>query len=142
MTKGKYERLTEILEGLVGESNGRFESCVVTNERGLIVTGKSVKGTSHTLAAMVSLLSDTASRINENLGFGHPKISSIKSFGVVLSTLEFMVLKKWFRIGAVHIETKRRRLAFFRKKLTSASVDEHLEQAAERIRLVLEDKMS
>lgn len=140
MTKGKYELLTEILNELVGESDGRFESCVVTNERGLIVTGKSVTGTNHTLAAMVSLLSDTARRINENLGFEHPKISKIKSYGVVISSLEFMVQNRWFRIGTVHSVAKSRKRAFFRKKLNSNHFDGRLERAAERIRFVLEER--
>lgn len=141
MTKGKYEQLTEIVEELVGKSASRFDSCVVTNERGLIVAGKSVNGSSsQTLAAMVSLLSDTASRINGNLGFGHPKVSSIKSLGVIISSLEFMVHNRWFRIGAVHTETTRRRISVFRKKMTPGKVDEYLEHAAKRIRFVLEDK--
>ena len=76
MRVGKLERLDGVLDDLI-ISKRRFASCVVTNERGLVVAGRTVDGSSsQTLAAMISLFSDTTIRINENLGYGHPNGAS------------------------------------------------------------------
>ncbi|MHA1959899.1 MAG: hypothetical protein ACW99U_06690 [Candidatus Thorarchaeota archaeon] len=139
MGTGKMEQLGRIVEDLIVYSGNRLTSCVVTNERGLVVAGKSSDGSSsQALAAMISLLSDTAARVNGNLGFGHPKTASIGSSGVIVSIREFLVQNRWFRIGAVLTEDNNGRLSFFRRKMNAKKVDDYLMTAAEQVRLVLE----
>ena len=138
MRKGKFELLGEIVERIVTDSKQTFSSCVVTNERGLIVAGKTRDGSSsQTLAAMLSLLSDTAARINDNLGYGHPRSTTIKSLGVLISSQEFLVAERWFRIGAIITENNGR-FSFFRKSIDLKKAEAYLGKAAERIRTVLE----
>jgi signal transduction histidine kinase/predicted regulator of Ras-like GTPase activity (Roadblock/LC7/MglB family) len=109
MKLGKMERLDIIVSDLISLSRGTIASCVVTNERGLVVAGKTTDGSSNeTLAAMISLLSDVAVRVNSNLGFGHPKSATIKGLGVSIQIREFLVKNKQFRIGAVTTEQERR----------------------------------
>lgn len=141
MKLGKMERLDIIVDDLIKLSRGTIASCVVTNERGLVVTGKTIDGSSNeTLAAMISLLSDTAVRVNINLGYGHPKSASIKGLGVVLQIREFLVKNKQFRIGAVTTGQERSRFYFLKKRIDDRQTENNLGTAAERIRRVLEDK--
>lgn len=138
MARGKYERLNAIIEQLLDKSNGSVSSCVVTNERGLIVTGLANDGSSNQdLAAMIALFSDTATRVNTNLGFGHPRTASIDSFGVSIAMHEFLVRNHWFRIGAI-MQNNGRRLTFFRRKMTRRKLEHYLETTAKRVRRVLE----
>lgn len=141
MAIGKYDLLERIVNGLVGTTEGKFVSCVVTNERGLIVAKKSVNGLSNQpLAAMVSLLSDTACRINDNMGYEHPKTSSISSHGVLISTYEFLVKERWFRIGVVLTDENRGRRRLFRRRIDYEKVNRFLGQAAVQIRNILEGR--
>ncbi|MHA2353143.1 MAG: hypothetical protein ACXABX_08500 [Candidatus Thorarchaeota archaeon] len=140
MKLGKMERLNIIVDDLISMSKGTIASCVVTNERGLVVAGKSVDGSSNeTLAAMVSLLSDVAVRVNSNLGYGHPKSATIKGFGVLLQVREFLVKSKQFRIGAVTTEQERSRFYILKKRIDGRQIEHNLGVAAEGIRQVLED---
>lgn len=137
MREGKIEKLDRIMSDLVGHE---FTSCVVVNERGLVVAGESTEGfSSQILAAMVSLMSDTAIRVNENLGYGHPKTSSIKGYGSSISILEFMIRDAWFRIGAIVSEDYQGGRRFFRKRSKSERVEDKLAVAAKKLRSVLED---
>lgn len=139
MREGKTEKLEKVMESLVGPRQN-FTSCVVTNERGLVVAGESIEGfSSHILAAMISLMSDTAVRVSENLGYGHPKTSSIKGFGVSISIQEFMVRDRWFRIGAILSEEKEGRKRFFRRGFKPDRVEARLAGAAKKLRSILED---
>ena len=141
MVIGKYGLLEQIVNELIGTTEGKFVSCVMTNERGLIVAGKSVNGSSsEPLAAMMSLLSDTACRINDNLGYGHPKTSSISSHGVQISTHEFLVQEKWFRIGVVLTDENKGRRRFFRRRIDTTKVNRNLDQAVVQIRDILEGR--
>ena len=141
MKLGKMERLDIIVDDLIRLSKGAIASCVVTNERGLIVAGKSVDGSSNEpLAAMISLLSDVAVRVNSNLGYGHPKSASVKGSGVLLQIQEFLVKSKQFRIGAVTTEQERSRFYFLKKRIDDRHIEHNLGIAAEGIRRVLEDK--
>ncbi|MFW9795260.1 MAG: hypothetical protein ACFFEE_13210 [Candidatus Thorarchaeota archaeon] len=139
MREGKTDKLDRIMESLVGPDQN-FTSCVVTNERGLVVAGESVEGfSSQILAAMISLMSDTAIRVSENLGYGHPKTSSIKGYGVLISIQEFMVRDRWFRIGAVLSENKESRRRFFRRGFKPEKIETRLAGAAKKLRSILED---
>ncbi|MFX0055192.1 MAG: hypothetical protein ACFFAX_00305 [Promethearchaeota archaeon] len=138
MSTGKHQRLQDIVGELI--DNGRsFMSCVVTNERGLVVAGKSSDGSSNqTLAAMVSLLSDTAVRVSDNLGYGHPKTASVRGFGVTVSLHEFKVKDQWFRIGGVlEGDTILKRGLFGRWRHIGAETE--LVAIANQIRSVLEE---
>jgi len=138
MKKGKHEKLEEIVTDVVEDGHGIL-SCVVTNERGLIVTGQTTDGSSNdTLAAMVSLLSDSATRVSENLGYGHPKTASVKNYGINIALHEFKVRDRWFRIGAVHEAKGLLDRGFFDKLFSRGSVEDNLTNAAAKIRSVLE----
>ncbi|MHA2206412.1 MAG: hypothetical protein ACXABC_11180, partial [Candidatus Thorarchaeota archaeon] len=119
MTKpGKMDRLGTIVEKVLWSSSGVVSSCVVTNERGLVVAEKTDDSTSsQALAAMISLLSDAANRVNNNLGFGHPKTTSVKTLGATISVYEFQVQNRWFRIGAVLTGEDQRRFQFLRRRI-------------------------
>ncbi|MFW9804221.1 MAG: hypothetical protein ACFFFC_16290 [Candidatus Thorarchaeota archaeon] len=138
MSIGKHEKLEDIVGDLI--ANGRsFTSCVVTNERGLVVAAKSSDGSSNqTLAAMVSLLSDAAVRVSGNLGYGHPKTASVRGFGVTVSLHEFKVRDRWFRIGGVlEGDTILKRGLFGRWKHVGAETE--LVAIAKQIRSILEE---
>ncbi len=137
MRIGKTERLNQIIDLLVEDIGRPFRSCVVTNERGLIVAGKTKSGAvSDRLAAMISLLSDTSRRVNENLGYDHPRITTIKGSGVSIAVHEFEVQERWFRIGA---ELDDGRFLFFRR-VEDKRVWEALEKTADMVRNVLEER--
>ncbi|MFW9807146.1 MAG: hypothetical protein ACFFFK_10500 [Candidatus Thorarchaeota archaeon] len=139
MREGKTEKLDRIMENLVGPGQD-FSSCVVTNERGLVVAGSSIEGfSSQILAAMISLMSDTAIRVSENLGYGHPKTSSIKGFGVSISVQEFMVRDRWFRIGAILSDEGQKPVRFFRRDFKHRNVEARLAVVAKKLRSILED---
>ena len=138
MRVGKLERLDGVLSDLMIDKR-KFASCVVTNERGLVVAGRTVDGSSsQTLAAMISLFSDTTIRINENLGYGHPKGASIRALGVTFSIHEFMVKNRWFRIGAIQTEENKGWISRIRRKSDGKEAENNLVRAANRIRNILE----
>ena len=138
MRVGKTERLDTIMQNLSVEIGRPFKSCVVTNERGLIIAGTTKNGSySDRLAAMISLLSDTSRRVNENLGYDHPRITTIKGSGVSIAVHEFRVQDKWFRIGT---ELDDGRFLFFRR-VEDKRVWQSLEKTADQVRSVLEDKL-
>ena len=140
MKLGKMERLNNIVDDLISLSKGTIASCVVTNERGLVVAGKTIDGSSNeTFAAMISLLSDVAVRVNSNLGYGHPKSAAIKGLGILIQIREFQVKSKQFRIGAVTTEQERNRFYFLKKRIDYEYIEHNLGVAAEGIRRVLED---
>jgi predicted regulator of Ras-like GTPase activity (Roadblock/LC7/MglB family) len=139
MKEGKIQKLERIMENLVGTGRS-FTSCVVTNERGLVVAEDSVDGhSSQTLAAMVSLMSDTAIRVSENLGYGHPKTSIIRGAGLSISIREFMVRDKWFRIGVILSKDNQTKKWFFRRNLGIESIESKLTVAAMSLRAALEE---
>ncbi len=137
MRIGKTEQLDQIISILIEEIGRPFKSCVVTNERGLIVAGKAKDGAvSDRLAAMVSLLSDTSRRVNENLGYDHPRITTIKGSGVSIAVHEFQVQDRWFRIGT---ELDDGRFLFYRR-VEDKKVWQSLEKTADKVRNVLEER--
>ncbi len=139
MTLGKHDLLNNLIEGLITKSNGALANCVVTNERGLVVTGISKDGSSsQDLAAMISLLSDTAVRVNNNLGFGAPKGVSIDGIGVTLALHEFLVQNKRFRIGGIIHEGLFKRYFFSRRKSIRYSINDLLQETAKNVRSILE----
>ncbi len=139
MTLGKHDLLNNIIENLIAESNGALTNCVVTNERGLVVTGISKDGSSsQDLAAMISLLSDTAVRVNNNLGFGAPKGVSIDGIGVTLALHEFLVQNKRFRIGGIIHEGFFKRYFFSRRRSIRYSINDLLQETAKNVRSILE----
>ena len=141
MGSGKWERLDRIVSNLMSKSGGRFKSCVITNERGLVVASKVSNGVSdETLAAMMSLLSETVHRVNNNLGVGFPKTASIKSPSATISLHEFEVSGKQFRMGAVLHEYAVNRFSFFRRGMTLTRMQENMTNAAIKVRQVLEGK--
>ncbi len=138
MREGKLERLDGVLSDLMIDKR-KFASCVVTNERGLVVAGRTVDGSSsQTLAAMISLFSDTTIRINDNLGYGHPKGALIRALGMTFSIHEFMVKNRWFRIGAIQTEENKGWISRIRKRSAGKDAEFNLVRAANRIRDILE----
>ena len=139
MREGKIDKLDRVMNELISEGQD-FTSCVVTNERGLVVAGDSAEGfSSQVLAAMISLMSDTAIRVSENLGYGHPKTSVIKGFGASISIQEFVVRDRWFRIGAISSENIVGGRRFFRKRNKTERAEAKLSTAAKKLRSILED---
>lgn len=139
MKLGKIENLNMIIDKLLEDSNGTLSGCVVTNERGLVVAGKTIDGSSNqTLAAMVSILSDAAVRTNENLGLGHPKGIIVKTLGSSIVLREFKVQNRWFRIGAVLTDEGLRRYYIFKRRIDHERTESDLRIAADRVRQVLE----
>ena len=140
MKPSRMDNLKLIIDDLLEGRKGTFAICVVTNERGLIVAGRSTDGSStQSLAAMISLLSDTSNRVNENLGYGHPLSATVRTFGTTVLIREFLVRDKWFRIGAVMTQEKQFIRRFFRKQLLNPQIiEERLIIASENIRHILE----
>jgi predicted regulator of Ras-like GTPase activity (Roadblock/LC7/MglB family) len=117
-----------------------FTSCVVTNERGLVVAERSVDGlSSQTLAAMVSLMSDTAIRVSENLGCGHPRSSSIRALGVSVSVQKFMVGDRPFWIGAVLSGESQSSRGLIRRRLGRGRMEAKLLDASRKLQSILEE---
>jgi predicted regulator of Ras-like GTPase activity (Roadblock/LC7/MglB family) len=137
LAQGKAEKLATVMEDLSKEIGRPFISAVVTNERGLIVAGKSKDGEIKSrFAAMISLLSDTSRRVNKNLGYDHPRITTIKGSGLSIIVHEFEVQKRWFRIGA---ELDDGRFLFFRR-VEDKLVWQYLEKTADIVRHILEEE--
>jgi predicted regulator of Ras-like GTPase activity (Roadblock/LC7/MglB family) len=141
MANGKANTLEKILNTLMRKSGGRFDSCVVTNERGLVVAWKGNNSISHdTLAAMMSLFSETSRRINGNLQIGDLRTASIKTIDATLSLHEFNVHGKTFRIAAILNERDRKRFSFFRRGMTLTRIQENIDNAAFQIKSALEKR--
>jgi predicted regulator of Ras-like GTPase activity (Roadblock/LC7/MglB family) len=138
MSQGTMDKLDGILQDMISKSNDSFDSCVVTNERGLVVAGFSLSDYStEALAAMISLLADTAHRVNDNLKLDDPQTMIIGTFHARITTQEFVVLNNRFRIGAVMKGNGRLRYGILRRKST---VEKVLNSAAKKIRYVLETR--
>ena len=139
MGLGTVEKLERIIKNLMNRSGGRFTCCVVTNERGLVVAGQGIESISNeTLAAMMSLLSETSRRIISNLDIGKPRTASIKTMNATLSLYEFIVGNRPFRIGAILDEEKHGRFSFFRRGMTLTRMQENINTAADEVIRVLE----
>ncbi|MFW9847643.1 MAG: hypothetical protein ACFFF4_00785 [Candidatus Thorarchaeota archaeon] len=139
MSVGKLELLGQIVDGLVRDPKRSITGCVVTNDRGMIIAGRTKDGASdQTLAAMISLLSSTAERVNRNLGIGYPKLTLIKSLGVKVSVMEFTVRNKRFRMGAMLTESNNGRRSFIRRRISDRKTEATLENAVQNVRSVLE----
>ncbi len=138
MGLGKIDKLEGILKDLASKSNNSFDSCVITNERGLVVAGFSINDYSiEALAAMISLLADVAHRVNGNLMLDDPQTMTIGTYHARIATQEFVVLNRRFRIGAVINNNGRLRYGILRRK---SSAEKILSSAAEKIRIVLETR--
>lgn len=143
MSIGKIDRLEGILKKMIIKSSKRIASCVVINERGLIVAGIVLDGSSNeTLAAMVSLISDTALRVSENLGFGNPRIALVRTLGVTIMMSEFLVMNRRFRIGAVLKKSDRfsiiKRRMVVEQRMPVDKIEDLFSNTARDIRLILE----
>ncbi|MHA1909787.1 MAG: roadblock/LC7 domain-containing protein [Candidatus Thorarchaeota archaeon] len=139
MAIGTVDKLERIVGNLMKRSGGRFTCCVVTNERGLVVAGQGLDRTSNeTLAAMMSLLSETSRRIINNLEIGEPRTASIKTLNATLSLYEFMVGNRPFRIGAILNEERIGRFSFMRRGMTLTRMQENINIAADQIIRVLD----
>ncbi len=140
MSLGTIGKLELVLDEMVSKTNTEIGRCVVTNERGLIVAEKKTLSTSNeTLAAMISLLSDTALRINRNLGLNDPNTATIESMETTFSMCEFPVNNKRFRIGVITEGngTKLKRRNFLRRRKYE-DLDDTLRIAAKSIQKILE----
>ncbi len=142
MSMGTSEKLSEVIRSLVTDSSDKFHGCVITNERGLIVAAMDDNTVSNeSLAAMMSLLSDTAQRINESLDLGTPKTMAILSDERRLLMHEFRVQGRRFRIGAiVSGRVTSRRLKRIRGLFSRGGIEHTLEDAAKRVVSVLEER--
>lgn len=139
MKEGKIQRLNRIMNELVG-SGVSFTSCVVTNERGLIVAEESIENNStQTLAAMISLMSDTAIRVSTNLGYDHPTTSSINGLDASIAIQEFIVQDRWFRIGAIVSKNNQSKKRFFKKSFNPKKIESKLAEAARKLCAILEE---
>ncbi|MHA1480693.1 MAG: roadblock/LC7 domain-containing protein [Candidatus Thorarchaeota archaeon] len=140
MSLGTIGKLELVLDEMVSKTNIEIGRCVVTNERGLIVAEKkSISTSNETLAAMISLLSDTALRINRNLGLNDPNTATIESMGTTFSMCEFPVNDRRFRIGVITEgnRTKFKKRIFLRRRKYE-DLDETLRTAAKSIQTILE----
>ncbi len=143
MSMGTSDRLNMVISALVSKSKGEVKTCVVTNERGLIVAGTTGDWSfNETVAAMVSLLSETAIRINTNLQFDNPRLASVSTGDSKFLIHEFLVRKRRFRIGAIlsgrggKIAT---RIGRFRRK-TDVTVEDLILETASDVIAILEGR--
>ncbi|MHA1961913.1 MAG: hypothetical protein ACW99U_17025 [Candidatus Thorarchaeota archaeon] len=143
MRMSKVDRLEEILRRMITKSHESISSCVVITERGLIVAGVVLDGSSNeTLSAMVSLMSDTAVRVCGNLGFGNPRIAQVKTLGAIIIVNEFLVANRRFRMGAVLKDSERfsilRRRMVVKKRMPLERIEDLFNMAARDVRTTLE----
>ena len=143
LSMGTSDKLNAIINNLVSKSKGVVWTCVVTNERGLIVAGTTGDWSfNETVAAMVSLMSETAIRINTNLQFDEPQLASVTSGDTKFLIHEFMVRNRRFRIGAI-LRGKLGRLVYrigrFRRK-KDITIEELVLEAALDVIDILEGK--
>lgn len=143
MSMGKVDRLEVILRKMIAKSRESIVSCVVINERGLIVTGIVLDGSSNeTLSAMVSLISDTALRVCGNLGVGNPRIAQVRTLGATIVMGEFLVMNRRFRMGAVLKNTDRysifRRQMVVERMMPMKKIEDLFNKTTRNIRQVLE----
>ncbi len=141
MTESTVGRLQIIIDGFASRMTRKFSGCVVTNERGLVIAETMHEGShSHEFAAMISLLSDTASRINRNLGFSDTEFATIRTSDKTMCIQEFLVQKRRFRIGAIVGKNPDGRFSFLRRRGPIEALEHALGKTAEEIRQVLEHK--
>jgi predicted regulator of Ras-like GTPase activity (Roadblock/LC7/MglB family) len=139
----KVDKLEGILTKMITKSHETISSCVVITERGLIVAGIVLDGSSNeTLSAMVSLMSDTAVRVCGNLGFGNPRIAQIRTLGAIIIMNEFLVANRRFRMGAVLKDYERfsiiRRRMVVKKRMPLEKIEDLFNMTAQDIRKTLE----
>jgi predicted regulator of Ras-like GTPase activity (Roadblock/LC7/MglB family) len=124
---GKVGRLNDTIIELAKETKGRIEIIVVTTDRGLIVAGSlSDRASNETLAAMASLISETSIRVCNNMEMDRPKSTTIKTKNATIILIEFLVVDRWFRLGAKISKSGTRRYGIFRKQLTFNMMEEKL----------------
>ena len=141
MTESTVGRLQIIIDGLASRMPRGFSGCVVTNERGLVIAETMHEGSSsHEFAAMISLLSDTASRINRNLGFSSTESATIRTTNKTMCMQEFLVQKRRFRIGAIVGKNPERRFSFLKRRGSIEALESVLGKTAEEVRQVLEHR--
>lgn len=144
MTTNKVDRLEGILRGMIAKSNRTISSCVVTTERGLIVAGVVLDGSSNeTLSAMVSLMSDTAARVCGNLGFSNPRTTVVRTADRIVVMSEFPVMDRRFRVGAVLNDSRkfsilRGRLSV-EKRIPMERIDSLFSEVSSNVREILEE---
>ncbi|MFW9843708.1 MAG: roadblock/LC7 domain-containing protein [Candidatus Thorarchaeota archaeon] len=141
MSKKKIDKLQDILMKTIADADDTILGCVVTNERGLIVSEVILDGQSNeTLAAMVSLVSDSTQRVSKNLGYGNPRTSLIRPPGVTIAVSEFLVMNRRFRMGTILEHSKSRRSLFRRRQQTLEGIEDMQNKAIREIRSTLEDR--
>ncbi|MGQ4871842.1 MAG: hypothetical protein ACP6IT_08400 [Candidatus Thorarchaeota archaeon] len=138
MVEGKSERLDRILQGLHSELGESLRTCVVTNERGLIVAALDTHSTTNeSVAAMVSLVSDTSRRVAQNLQLEKMSLIQVSTPNNRFVVHEFDVHGRPFRLGVVVEGDILRR--GIRQLLRRRNVDQILLRAAKEIRKVMEE---
>ncbi len=135
---GTSQKLDAILQTLVRSTNGIISNCVVTNDRGLIVSfiGKK-KGYENLIAAMSSLLSDTANRISKNIELDGFRVVYMEGNRLNFILHEFPVEDKRFRICVTaKPEGKIRGML---QRLRKKTLLDSIKKAAGEIQRVLEE---
>ncbi|MHA1653071.1 MAG: hypothetical protein ACTSYX_05665 [Candidatus Thorarchaeota archaeon] len=138
MVEGKSERLDRILRNLHSDVGESLRTCVVTNERGLIVAALDTHSTTNeSVAAMVSLVSDTSHRVAQNLQLEKTSLVQVNTPSDKFVVLEFDVHGRPFRLGVIVGGDMPRRS--IRQLLRRRNVDHILLRAAKEIRKVMEE---
>ncbi len=129
-----------LIEEIQGKFGSNLRSCLVTNERGLIIAASGAEqDLSEKLAAMMSLASDSALRISEHVGLEATDSIRIKGQKGVFTIYEFPVHGRRFRMGVLFTKMpilKKVRRGIFKR---SPSVEQVLADAASKIRKILEE---
>jgi predicted regulator of Ras-like GTPase activity (Roadblock/LC7/MglB family) len=141
VTESTVGRLETIIDSFVSKMPKELSGCIVTNERGLVIAEMIRDGShSHEFAAMISLLSDTATRINRNLGFSATESASIRSKDKTLCIHEFLVQNRRFRIGAIVRKNTGRKFRFLGRRSSMESIERALQNTAKEVRSILEHR--
>ena len=142
MSMGTSDRLNAVIGDLLTKSKGIVHTCVVTNERGLIVAGTAGDWSyNETLAAMISLMSETAIRINTNLQLDNPELASVSAAGTRFMLHEFFVRQRRFRIGVITKGEQSTKLFIqrrFRRK--HIRIEDILLDTANQVKAILEGR--
>jgi predicted regulator of Ras-like GTPase activity (Roadblock/LC7/MglB family) len=141
MSKGKNQQLSEILQYLVATSQWMVKRCIVTNERGLVVASSVTLGPpEERLAAMASLLSETAKRITATIPLGNFQNADITTAEGSMLMQEFLVKGRVFRLIVIlRSSTTTGRWAAYRRRNLRKDLWKRVSDATEVIRGVLEE---
>jgi predicted regulator of Ras-like GTPase activity (Roadblock/LC7/MglB family) len=139
MELGTLEQLEIILDKMTQEGF-HILACNISDERGLTLASKVHRNWSaEKLAAMISLLSDSANRVIENLEMGDISTVSISTNKTTLWITEFTVHEKILRLSAIITHGPLRIRSFWERIRQRDFASTILFPTVKKIKLVLDN---